>query len=290
MIMEEKNMTDTFTLNNGIKMPSVGIGTFLLSPEKAESSVKAALTDGYRLIDTANAYVNERAVGRGMKESGIDRGDIFLSTKIWPSEYENPNAIDETMERLGVEVIDLLFLHQPAGNWKAGYRMLEKAYRDGKIRSIGISNFEREYLDELLMFAEIKPQVMQVECHPFYPQTGLRKITDPENIRLMSWYPLGGKGQTKELLSSSVIREIAGKYHKSSAQVVLRWHVQMGNVVIPGSSNPEHIKANLDLFDFELAEEDMKSIAALDNGQRRYIRTDEALKRFAARQPEYEKA
>ena len=168
--------------------------------------------------------------------------------------------------------------------------MLEKAYREGKIRSIGISNFEGEYLDELLQFAEIKPQVMQVECHPFYPQTKLRKITGRENIRLMAWYPLGGRGQTADLLNSSVIKDLSEKYHKSSAQIVLRWHVQMSNVVIPGSSNPEHIKANLDIFDFSLTDEDMKSIASLDNGQRRYIRTEEALKGFAAWQPEYERA
>lgn len=283
-------MTDTFTLNNGIEMPAVGIGTYLLPPAEAENSVEAALKDGYRLIDTANAYRNERAVGRGMRKSGIDRSEIFLSTKLWPSEYENPNAVEETMERLGVDVIDLLFLHQPAGNWKAGCRMLEKAYRDGKIRSIGISNFEGKYLDELLQFAEIKPQVMQVECHPFYPQTELRVVTDPENIRLMSWYPLGGKGQTGELLKSPVVLKLAEKYHKSSAQIVLRWHVQMGNVVIPGSSNPDHIKANLDIFDFELTGEDMKAMAVLDNGQRRYIRTEEALEHFAHWQPDYEEA
>ena len=136
-------------LNNGIKCPVVGIGTFMLSPAEAENSVREALKMGYRLIDTANAYVNERAVGRGMKESGVKREEVFLSTKLWPSEYENENAVDETLERLGVEYVDLLYIHQPAGNWMAGYRQLEKAYREGKARSIGISNFEGEFIEEL---------------------------------------------------------------------------------------------------------------------------------------------
>ena len=279
-----------YKLNNGTMMPAVGIGTFLLSPKDAENSVRTALDCGYRLVDTANAYMNERAVGRALKASGLDRKEIFLSTKIWASEYENENAVDETLERLGVDYIDLLFLHQPAGNWKAGYQMLEKAYQEGKIRTIGISNFEGEYLDELLRICKIKPQVMQVECHPFFPQTELRAITHPERIRLMAWYPLGGKGQTAELLENPVIKELAAKYHKSSAQIVLRWHVQMGNIVIPGSKNPDHIKANKDIDDFSLTDADMQAIASLNNGKRRYIRTDEALKGFAAWQPEYEKA
>ena len=268
-----------FKLNNGITMPSVGIGTFLLEPKDAQNSVREALKLGYRLIDTANAYMNERAVGRGMKESGVDRKDIFLSTKLWPSEYENEKAVDETLERLGVDYIDLLFIHQPTKNWKEGYKQLIKAYKEGKIRAIGISNFERE-IEEVLNEFDVKPQVIQVECHPFFPQDELRKITDKENIRIMSWYPLGGKGMTGELLNNPIIINLANKYHKSTAQIVLRWHTQMGFIVIPGSKNVEHIKDNIDIFDFCLSNEDMNEISKLNKHQRRYIRSDEALENY----------
>ena len=267
-------------LNNGIEMPEVGIGTFLLEPIDAENSVREALKMGYRLIDTANAYRNERAVGRGMKSSGVKREDIFLSTKLWPSEYENPHAVEETLERLGTDYIDLLFLHQPTHNWRSGYKQLIKAYKEGKIRSIGVSNFEGEYIEALLKEFDVLPQVIQVECHPFFPQVDLRKVAEPLNIKIMSWYPLGGKGMTAELLNNPIVTNIASKYHKSTAQVILKWHVKMGFVVIPGSKNVDHIKDNINIFDFDLSAEDMKEIAKLNNGQRRYIRTEEALKNF----------
>ena len=157
----------TIKLNNEITCPVIGLETFMLSPAAAQNSTREALKMGYRLIDTANAYVNERAVGRGIKESGIDRKEVFLSTKLWPSEYENPSAVDETLERLGVDYVDLLYIHQPAGNWLAGYRQLEKALRDGKARSIGISNFEGKYIEELETKWEIAPQFIQVEAHPY---------------------------------------------------------------------------------------------------------------------------
>ena len=268
-----------FKLNNGVIMPNIGIGTFLLEPKDAEKSVREALKIGYRLIDTANAYMNERAVGRGIKESGVDRKDIFLSTKLWPSEYENPNAVDETLERLDTDYIDLLFIHQPTKNWKEGYKQLIKAYKEGKIRAIGISNFERE-IEEVLNEFDVKPQVIQVECHPFFPQDELRKITDKENIRIMSWYPLGGKGMTAELLNKQAIINLANKYNKTTAQIVLRWHIQMGFIVIPGSKNVEHIKDNIDIFDFNLSNDDMNVISKLNNKQRRYIRTDDALDNY----------
>ena len=267
-------------LNNGIEIPSVGIGTFLLEPIDAENSVREALKMGYRLIDTANAYRNERAVGRGIKESGVKREDIFLSTKLWPSEYDNPNAVNETLERLGTDYIDLLFIHQPTKNWRSGYKQLIKAYKEGKIRSIGISNFEGEYIEALLKEFDVIPQVIQVECHPFYPQVDLRKITEPLDIKIMSWYPLGGKGMTAELLNNPIVTEIANKYHKSSAQIILKWHVEMGFIVIPGSKNVDHIKDNIDIFDFSLDKEDMNQLAKLNNNQRRYIRTEEALNNF----------
>ncbi len=266
-------------LNNGVLMPTIGIGTFLLEPKDAENSVREALKIGYRLIDTANAYMNERAVGRGIKESGVDRKDIFLSTKLWPSEYENPNAVDETLERLDTDYIDLLFIHQPTKNWKEGYKQLIKAYKEGKIRAIGISNFERE-IEEVLNEFDVKPQVIQVECHPFFPQDELRKITDKEDIKLMAWYPLGGNGMTSELLNSDVVLNLSKKYNKSSAQIVLKWHIQMGFIVIPGSKNVDHIKDNLNIFDFELSFDDMKEMEKLNKHIRRYNRTDEVLDNF----------
>ena len=274
------------TLNNGTQCPVVGIGTFMLSPAEAQKSVREALKMGYRLIDTANAYVNERAVGRGMKESGVKREEIFLSTKLWPSEYENENAVDETLKRLGVDYVDLLYIHQPAGNWMAGYRQLEKAYKEGKAKSIGISNFEGKYIEELQTKWEIVPQFIQVEAHPYFAQDELRKTLDKYDIRLMSWYPLGHGD--KSLLQEPVFTKLAQKYGKTSAQVILRWHTQMGFVVIPGSKNVDHIRDNMDIMDFSLTAEEMAEIAKLNKGTRYYIRTDEALAGFASWRPAFE--
>ena len=276
------------TLNNGLQCPVIGIGTFMLSPADAQNSVREALNMGYSLVDTANAYVNERAVGRGIRESGADRGEVFLSTKLWPSKYENPNAVDETLERLGVNYVDLLYIHQPAGNWLEGSRQLEKAYKEGKAKSIGISNFEGKYIAELKTKWEIVPQFIQVEAHPYYTQKELRETLDQYWIRLMSWYPLGHGD--KSLMEEPVFAELGEKYGKSPAQVILRWHTQMGFVVIPGSKNVDHIKDNLDIMDFRLTEEEMARIAQLDRGERYYHRTDAQLDGFAAWRPEFEKA
>ena len=277
---------ENIILNNKLKCPVVGIGTFMLSPADAEVSVREALKMGYRLVDTANAYVNERAVGRGIKESGVDRKDVFLSTKLWPSEYENENAVDETLERLGVDYVDLLFIHQPAGNWLAGYRQLEKAYKEGKAKAIGISNFEGKYIEELETKWEIVPQFIQVEAHPYFTQTELRKTLDKYDIKLMSWYPLGHGD--KSLINEPVFAELGKKYGKSSAQIILRWHTQMGFVVIPGSKNVDHIKDNLDILDFKLTDEEMAEIAKLDKNERYYHRTDEQLIQFVGWKPDFE--
>ena len=277
-----------FKLNNGVLMPSVGIGTYLLEPKDAENSVREALKMGYRLIDTANAYCNEKAVGRGMRASGVKREEIFLSTKLWASEYENQNAVDETLERLGVDYIDLLFIHQATKNWRKGYDQLVKAYKEGKIRAIGISNFEK-HINEVLEEYDVKPQVIQVECHPFFPQDELRKVTDKVDIRIMSWYPLGGKGMTGELLNNPIIVNVAKKHHKSAAQVVLKWHVQMGFIVIPGSKNVNHIRDNISIFDFELDDEDMNNMAKLNVGKRRFEADDDRIEQFALWHPTYEK-
>lgn len=279
---------ETITLNNGLNCPVIGIGTYMLAPKDAQNSVKEALKMGYSLVDTANAYVNERAVGRGIRESGVDRKQVFLSTKLWPSEYENPNAVDETLERLGVDYVDLLYIHQPAGNWLAGYRQLEKAYREGKAKSIGISNFEGKYIAELETKWEIAPQFIQVEAHPYYTQKELRVTLDKYGIKLMSWYPLGHGD--KSLMEEPVFVELGKKYGKTPAQVILRWHTQMGFVVIPGSKNVDHIKDNLDILDFALTEDEMARIALLDKGERYYHRTDEQLVQFAAWRPDFEKA
>ena len=273
-------------LNNGIECPVIGIGTFMLAPADAQNSVREALKMGYRLVDTANAYVNERAVGRGMRESGVPREEVFLSTKLWASEYENENAVDETLERLGVDYVDLLYIHQPAGNWLAGYRQLEKAYREGKAKSIGISNFEGTYIAELETKWEIVPQFIQVEAHPYFPQEELRVTLDKYGIRLMAWYPLGHGDRS--LIEEPVFKKLGEKYGKSSAQVILRWHTQMGFVVIPGSKNVAHIKDNLEILDFTLADEEMAEIAKLNKGKRYYTRTEEALASYAAWQPTYE--
>ncbi len=273
-------------LNNGLKCPVVGIGTFTLAPVDAENSVREALKMGCRMIDTANAYVNERAVGRGMKSSGVKREDIFLSTKLWPTEYENANAVDETLERLGTDYVDLLYLHQPAGNWLAGYRQLEKAYRDGKAKAIGISNFEGRFIAELEKQWEIAPQFIQVEAHPYFTQAELRKTLDKYGIRLMSWFPLGHGD--KALLNEPVFTELGRKYGKTPAQIILRWHTQMGFAVIPGSKNIDHIRENVDILDFSLTPDEMAEIAKLDRGVRYFTRNDDQLDQFAGWRPAFE--
>ena len=227
-------------------------------------------------------------MGRGIKASGVPREEIFLSTKLWPSEYENDNAVDETLERLGVDDVDLLYIHQPAGNWLAGYRQLEKAYQAGKAKAIGISNFEGKYIDELQTKWEIVPQFIQVEAHPYFTQKELRETLDQYDIKLMSWYPLG-HGDTS-LMNEPVFAELAETYGKSPAQIILRWHTQMGFVVIPGSKNVDHIKDNLNIMDFRLTDADMANIAKLDKNERYYHRTDEQLADFAAWRPAYEEA
>lgn len=271
------------TLNNGIKMPMAGIGTFLLTPDQAESAVLEALKDGYRLIDTANAYVNEKAVGRAMKKSGLAREDIFLETKIWPSFYEQEDAVEKTLKRLDTDYIDLLLIHQPSGNYVAGYRLMEKAYKEGKVKAIGLSNFTKEQIQEILDICEVKPAVLQTEVHPYFQEQELKEFLAKDDIKIQAWYPLGHGDAA--LLNDETIVELGKKYQKSTAQIILRWHIQAGNIVIPGSKNPEHIKANFDLFDFALTEEEMKKIGGLDKNVRYYTSTPELLKKYAEMVP-----
>ncbi len=268
-----------FSLSNGVEMPAVGIGTFMMTPAQAEQAVYDALACGYRMIDTAQAYMNERAVGRGMKKSGVPRGDIFLSTKIWASQYLMENTVEKSLELLDTDYIDLMFIHQPAGDFMAGYRKLEKAYKEGKIKSIGISNFHGKKLEKLLSECEIKPHVIQMEAHPYYMDMETIDMLKECGCRVMAWYPLGHGD--KALINEPVFTELAEKYGKSNAQIILRWHVQMGNQVIPGSTNPKHIKANADIFDFELTGEEMERIARINKNVRYYVPSDEREESYA---------
>ncbi|MDO4413867.1 MAG: aldo/keto reductase [Erysipelotrichaceae bacterium] len=267
------------TLNNGNKMPMAGIGVFLLNPEETELSVLSALADGIRLIDTANGYMNEKAVGRAIAKSGVAREDIFLVTKLWPTVYTDENAIDDTLARLGTDYVDLLFLHQPAGDWRTGYKMMEKAYKEGKVKALGLSNFPIDWLKEIIETAEIKPQMVQVEAHPYYPQTELKKVLAETGMGLMAWYPLGHGD--KNLINEPVFTKLAEKYGKSNAQIILRWHVQSGNVIFPGSKNPAHIRDNFNIFDFSLTDEEMAEIAKVNKNVRYYNATIEDAQKYA---------
>ena len=271
------------TLNNGVKMPMAGIGTFLLTPDEAENSVTHALKEGYRLIDTANAYVNEKAVGRAFKKSGVDRSEIFLETKLWPAFYEQEDAVEKTLERLDTDYIDLLLIHQPAGNYVAGYRLMEKAYKEGKVKAIGLSNFNEEQIQEILDICEVRPAVLQTEVHPYDQEKKLKGFLAKSDIVIQAWYPLGHGDAA--LLQELVFAKLGEKYKKTPAQIILRWHIQDGNIVIPGSKDPEHIRDNFNLFDFALTEEEMAEIRELDQEKRYYTSTPELLKKCATMVP-----
>ena len=278
--MSEKK---TITLNNGVEMPLVGIGTFMMSPDDAEAAALSALQSGYQLIDTANAYMNEKAVGRAMKRSGLPRKDIFLETKLWPAFYEQADAVGKTLARLDTDYIDLLLIHQPAGNYVAGYRLMEKAYKEGKVRAIGLSNFTVEQIKEILAVCEVKPAILQTEVHPYSQEKELKAFLAKEGIVIQAWYPLGHGD--KALQAEPVFTDLAQKYGKSTAQIILRWHVQSGNIVIPGSRNPDHIRANADLFDFTLTDGEMAAIELVNKDKRYYHSTPEMLAVYASMVP-----
>ena len=274
---------ETVKLYNNVEVPVLGIGTFMISPEDTEKSVYSALKLGYRMIDTANAYMNEEAVGKALKkainEGIVTREEVFVSTKIWATLYENENAVDDTLKRLDLDYVDLLFIHQPAGNYMAGYRMLEKAYKDGKAKSLGISNFEGEKLEKLLADSEIKPHVIQMEAHPYCTEKEIRDRLAEYGTATMGWYPLGHGD--RGLVNEEVFTKLADKYRKSNAQIVLRWHTQMGFITIPGSKNLDHIRDNGDIFDFSLTEEEMAEIAKLDGTKKYYQADEEQVEKYA---------
>lgn len=218
-----------------------------------------------------------------MKKSGVAREEIFLETKLWPSFYEQENAVEKTLERLDTDYIDLLLIHQPSGNYVAGYRLMEKAYKEGKVKAIGLSNFTVSQIQEILDVCEVKPAVLQTEVHPYSQEKELKEFLKKEKIVIQAWYPLGHGD--KALLEEPVFTALASKYGKSNAQIILRWHVQAGNIVIPGSKNPEHIRANFDLFDFALTEEEMAQIAAVNKDKRYYHSTPEMLEGYARMLP-----
>lgn len=266
--------TKTVTLNSGYEMPIIGLGTWTQNDEETANSVYYALEDGYRLIDTAQYYGNEYGVGEGLRRAIDDgivtREEVFITTKIMPSSYNNAyNSIDESLERLGVDYIDLLLIHQPGSNDEEVYKAMEQGVYDGKVKSIGISNYyTKEEIDEVLSYATIVPAVIQNENHIYYQNTDLKEYVSKYGIIIESWYPFGGRGHTSENFNNEVIRDIATKYNKTSAQIILRWQLQAGYIVIPGSSNPDHILENYSIFDFSLNEEDMKNIADINKNQR----------------------
>ena len=274
------------TLNDGNKIPQFGLGVFQIpGDEMTKEACLEAFKLGYRHIDTAHAYQNERGVGQAVKESGIPREDIWITTKLWPSEYGEgltAKAIDKMLERLQTDYIDLLLLHQQFGDYLGAWKDMEKAVAEGKVKSIGLSNFESERLEEVLAAATINPSVLQVECHPYYQQNDLKKRIAPYNTVIESWYPLGHGDAA--LIEEPVFTKLAEKYGKTNAQIILRWHIQEGIIVFPKSSNPVHIKENIDIFDFELTEEEMNEIRQLDKGFRYFTMTlkeqEEALGQF----------
>lgn len=277
---------ETITLQNGVQMPRLGFGTIGQTGEQVTRNVAFALHHGYNLIDTANRYGNEAEVGEGLKGSGFKREDIFLETKLGPTLYENDAAIDGTLLRLGVDYIDLMLLHHPVNNYLSAYEMLEKAYQAGKLRVIGVSNFPVEKLRELLSQCHIPPMVMQVEAHPYYPAEAVKDFCDQQHIVLQSWYPLGHG--SRELLEDPVVTEIARRHKKSSAQVVLRWHLQAGFCPVPGSKSPEHIRENGEIFDFSLSDDDMTRLADINRHKPFYQVTPESLQRLATTKCNFE--
>lgn len=269
------------TLNNGAVIPQFGLGVYQINGDDAtRKACLEAFGIGYRHIDTAHAYQNERGVGQAVKESGIERGDIWITTKLWPHEYgegKTSIAIDKMLERLNTSYIDLLLLHQQFGDYLGAWQDMEKAVKDGRVRSIGLSNFESGRLEEVLNAAKIAPAVLQVECHPYYQQNELKKRIAAAGTKIESWYPIGHGDAS--LINESVFTRLAAKYGKTNVQIILRWHIQEGTIVFPRSTQPAHIRENFDIFDFALTSSEMDEIRALDKGKRFFTMTLEEQER-----------
>ncbi|MGI6205618.1 MAG: aldo/keto reductase [Anaerovoracaceae bacterium] len=262
------NEMKTYKLNNGTEIPRIGFGVFMMSPDECEKAVLEAFRDGYRLIDTANAYMNERAVGRAMKKSGLPREEIYLTTKIMPVDFgyeKTKAAIDATLKRLDTPYIDLLLLHIRFGDYPGAWKAMEEAVGEGKVKSIGFSNFEAPQIEDIVSHASIMPAVDQIECHPYFQEHEIRTLLKKYGIQVECYYPVGHGD--KKLLEEPVLNELADKYGKSVVQIILRWHEQEGFIPLPKSTNPEHIKSNIDIFDFALTEEEMEKIRGLDTNR-----------------------
>lgn len=259
---------ETVTLSNGVKMPVLGYGVYQVTPEECERCVLDALAAGYRLLDTAQSYFNEEQVGSAIRRSGVPREEIFLTTKVWVEHYGYEAArasVLESMRKLKTDYLDLVLLHQPFADYYGAYRALEELYEEGKIRAIGVSNFYPDRLVDLASFARIRPMVNQVEIHPYHQQQEAKRWMDKYGVQAEAWAPFGeGRGG---LFQEPVLTEIGQKHEKTAAQVVLRWHLQRGVVVIPKSVRPERMRENIDVFDFALSAEEMERIGALDQKQ-----------------------
>ena len=267
------------TLNNGVELPALGLGVFQSPPAETAAAVEAAIRTGYRLIDTAAAYGNEREVGEGIRRAGVSRNEVFIETKVWISDYgydATLHAFDKSARKLGIDQIDLFILHQALPSafdrTVGAYRALEKLLADGKVRAIGVSNFMPEHLDRLLSEATVVPAVNQIEVHPYFQQKALQRMHAKHGIATQSWSPIGGitsyRGHDKRSFDDPTLLGIARQYGKSAAQVMLRWHLQEGRSAIPKSVKPERIAENFDVFDFELTGEQVAAIDALDSGVR----------------------
>ena len=257
---------ETIRLSNGVEMPLLGYGVFLVSPQECERCVTDALEVGYRLIDTAQAYYNEEGVGAAIAKSGIRREDLFLVTKVWISnngEEKAAKSIDESLRKLQTEYIDLLLIHQAYGDVFGTWRAMEKAYRAGKVRAIGVSNFQAGRFFDFAHYAELKPMVNQLECNTLSQQTGIEPILNEFGTKMMAWYPLGGQG-TGDIVKSELLAAIGARYNKTAAQVALRWFTQRGIVAIPKSSHKERMVQNIDIFDFTLSDDEMAQIAKMN--------------------------
>jgi len=253
-------------LYNGVQMPTLGYGVFLVSPEECERCVSDALSVGYRLIDTAQAYQNEEGVGNAWRKSGIKREDLFLVTKVWISnagEEKAAKSIDESLRKLQTEYIDLLLIHQAYGDVFGTWRAMEKAYRAGKVRAIGVSNFQAGRFFDFAHYVDLKPMVNQLQCNTLSQQTEIEPVLAEFGTKMMAWYPLGGQG-TDGIVKSELLATIGAKYNKTAAQVALRWITQRGIVAIPKSSHKERMAQNIDIFDFSLSDDDMAQISKMN--------------------------